>query len=1203
MDKFTHLHTHTKYSLNDAMIDAKKLAKRLKEQGVTKYAITEHGVMMNMPEAYIALKDEGIELIVGMEAYVAPRDRTQKEGRDDATNNHLVLLCKNNEGYDNLKIIASDAALNGFYYKPRTDREFLRKHSNGLIALSACLGGSINKYLMANKYDEAKKDALNYLDIFGEGNFFLEIQRHGIKEQEDINPLIMRLSRETGIPLVATNDNHYLDKEDWEAHDIQMAIQAATTVKDTKRKIYSSHEFYVKSPEEMERLFADIPEAISNTIDIANRCHVELEFGVNKIPPYTIPKDYNGTGDDLLKDMIYKGAIKLYGEITDEIRERIEFEYSVIHKMGYVNYFLITWDVFRFCKEGTKELGMPIAEDWDPILTGPGRGSAAGSIVSFCLGITKIDPLKYGLLFERFLAIERISMPDIDSDFDSNRRQEVIDYVVYKYGRESISQIITFGTLAARAVIRKVGKALDMPLSMYDKIAKMIPTDIGIKIVKALEINQDLRKAYLSDPEVKKLLDFSVKLEGLPTNCSTHAAGVLITDSRGVTAHVPLWKNDSGIVAQFDMGLLEKSGLLKMDFLALKTIGVFGNARKSVMKNYGVNIDIDELYTIPTLDPLKLIGDGKTECLFQLAGGGMTGFMKELKPSGIEDIIAGISMYRPGPMNEIPRFLHQKRNPSSIHYDIDGLGDILNNTYGVIVYQEQCMQIVVQLAGFSRADSDNFRRIVSKKKLKEMPKQREWFINGRKLQDYDYEGKLRNYKTEIPGGIALGHSKEALNKLFDLMVDFAAYAFNKSHAAAYAYIAYITAWAMYYYPTEFMAANLTMFQGNRPRMAKYINYCRKVLNIEIVEPDINISTDEFNPLPSGKIVYTLAIKGAGTEVLRRIVEERENNGLFESLSDFLIRTRSFLDKGTYEGLIGAGAFKCFGVVKSQHLAALDEFWDIRKKAIDKEKAHIEAVKKYEDKEAFDKLKKVSQNAILKKIDFDFETELMKNIEGVLPEIKEFPKDIELRLEKELLGLYLTNNPLYKYSYTIQTKSNFEISTIEYDIDEETGVIMLASDEVRDRQPVRFVAMLNDVFEITTKKKTLMCRMEIEDLTGIASALVWPNSYEALKPKLKPGEIYMCYGSLKISADEAPIVIIDDVELMDDIVTERLMLTVDNGFEAREIINHIKTNRIAQGLTPIYLIHEGKQVLLTREYWINTNYMTEKYGDKTQIKTW
>lgn len=1205
LDVFVHLHTHTKYSLNDGMIDAKKLAKKLKAQGVKKYAVTEHGVLMNMPEAYKELKAEGIELIVGMEAYVAPRSRTQKEGKLDSANYHLVLLCKNNEGYDNLKKIASDAALNGFYYKPRTDKQFLREHHEGLIGMSACLGGSINRLLMDDKYDEAKREALEYLDIFGEGNFFLEIQRHGLEEQEKINPLIIKLSRETGIPLVATNDNHYLDQEDWQAHDIQMAIQAGTTVKDTKRKVYTSHEFYVKSPQEMARLFKDIPEAIENTAKIAERCHVELEFGVNKIPPFHVPEEvFKGTNREFLKAIVYKGAESRYPTpLSDEIVDRIEYELEVIDNMGYTNYFLINWDFFRFCKEGTYELTDTPDPNWVPILTGPGRGSGAGSIVLYCTDCTKIDPIKYNLLFERFLDPSRISMPDVDSDFESTRRQEVIDYVVYKYGRNSIAQIITFGTLAARAVIRKVGKALDLPYAIYDKTAKMIPTELGITIGKALEINKDLNNLYNTNSDIRTLLDFSMKLEGLPTNTSTHAAGVLITDSKGVTAHVPMWKNDSGIVAQYDKDILESLGLLKMDFLGLKTLGVCGQARDFVKKNHGVDIDFDEIYKIPTLEPLKLIREGKTTGIFQLEGAGMTNFMKELKPESIEDIIAGISLYRPGPMGEIPKFIYNKRNPDKVQYPFPEVEEILKETYGILTYQEQCMRAVIAIAGYDKSDSDGFRRTIAKKKLKEIPYHRKWFIEGRKIKDENTYGRIEEFSHEIPGGLAKGHDRKELSNFFDKMEHFGSYAFNKSHAAAYAYVGYLTAWEAFHYPAEFMAALLNSVQGNRPRVARYIDYCRRVLNIDIVEPDINSSTHEFNPLPDGSIVYSLSIKGASTDCLKKIVEEREANGDYESLMDFIVRTRDFLDKGTYEGLIGAGAFKRFGIVKSQHLAALDEFWDgCLKKSKEGNKKYLEA-KAAVDSGAIETFSTIKKRNTLKALEFDFEEDLLQRIDGVIPEIREFPKEIELRLEKELLGLYLTDNPLYKYAYTIQTKSNFCISDIEYDIDEETGAVMISNENIRDRQSVRFVAILNDVFEITTKKKTLMCRMELEDLTGVASALVWPSTYDVLKKKMKPGDIYMCYGSLKISSDEAPTIVIDDLEVMEDIVTERIILTVDDAYEAKEVVENIRKEKVSQGMTPIYLVHGQKRILLRREYWVNLNYIMNKYGNKAKIEMW
>lgn len=721
----------------------------------------------------------------------------------------------------------------------------------------------------------------------------------------------------------------------------------------------------------------------------------------------------------------------------------------------------------------------------------------------------------------------------------------------------------------------------------------MIPQDVGITISKTLTMNPEFKKLYESDHKIKELIDFSLKLEGLATNCTTHAAGVLITDNKGVTAHVPLWKNDSAIVSQFSKDYLESLGLLKMDFLGLSTLGVLGNARRMILKNHGVNINFDELYTLPTMEPLQLIREGKTEMIFQLAGGGMTSFMKELKPESIEDIIAGISLYRPGPMDEIPRFLYNKRNPNQIRYDIDGLGDILNATYGIIVYQEQCMQIVTKLAGFSRGDSDNFRRIISKKKLAEMPKQREWFLYGRKKDDVDYAGHMRHYKNEIPGGIALGHSEKALNELFDKMVAFASYAFNKSHAAAYAFVAYVTAWFMMYYPVEFIAANLNQVQKNRDKVASFINYARNVMNIEICEPSINESTDKFVATKDGRIVYTLSVKGASVDTLKRIIEERETNGKFENLFDFVMRTRNYLDKKTYEGLIACGAFKCFGVVKSQHLAALDDFWDsVLKKAKDKEKKYLSDLSLYNDKVEFNKLKPVVQKNLQKRIEtpFNFEYELLNNMNGLLPKIHEYPKEIELRLEKEFLGIYLTDNPLYKYAYTIKTKNNFEISDIEYQIDEDSGAVMLSNEDVHDGTRIRFVAILNSIMQITTKKKDLMARLEIEDLTGVASALIWPRTYNAIKDKLSENTIYMCYGTLKISSDEPPIVIIDDVDQLEDLVVERAVIKVNTKEEALDIIKIIKTEELARGVTPLYVEYNKTKVLLTKQYWVNLNYM-------------
>lgn len=1174
---FIHLHTHSKYSINDAMINSKSLAKKLKEDGVTKYAITEHGCIMNMPEAYLNLKKAGIELIVGMETYVAPRLNTNKEGRADAANYHLVLLCENDEGYYNLKQLASDAAINGFYYKARTDKKMLKKYHKGLIALSACLGGSVNQFLLEGNYEKAKKEALEYENIFGKGNFFLEIQRHGLEEQDKINPDIIRLSRETGIPLVATNDCHYLDKEDWQAHDILMAIQANTNIYDTKRKVYGSHEFYVKTQKEMTDLFSDIPEAINNTVKIANRCHVEIDFETSKLPPFTLPKGYKGSNADFFNEIIYEGARKKYKNITDEIVERIEYEKSVISNMGFINYFLITWDFFRFCKTGAYNIGDKIDENWKPILTGPGRGSCAGSIISYVLDITKIDPLKYDLLFERFLDPSRISFPDIDSDFQTSRRQEVIDYVIYKYGRENTAQIITFNTMAARSAIRRVGKAINMNLSKYDKIAKMIPQELGITIEKALLINQELNSLYETDEDVRELINFAMKLEGLPNSTSTHAAGVLITDNLGVSTHVPMWVNDKAVVAQYDKDILESMKLLKMDFLGLRNLDVIDQCIEFIKINHNVDIDIEYLYTIPDLKPLELIREGKTAGIFQLEGDGMTSFMKDLQPKDIEDIIAGISMYRPGPMKKIPEFLANKRDPKRITYKLSGLEKVLDTTYGIMIYQEQAMKSVIEIAGYEKSDSDGFRKVIAKKIEKLMPLHRRWFIFGRKEKDYNEDGELVDY-TPIPGGIALGHNQKDLEEFFDEMEDFGRYCFNKSHSASYAYIAYITMYLMYYYAVEFMAALLNSVQDDREKISKYINYARKVLGIEISEPNINKSVDMFIP-DGNKIYYTLKIKGASKTAISFISKDRVTNGICNLLPEFLTRYRNVLNKGTYEGLIASGALSDFGMKKSVLLATLDEFWDgPYKKTKEKEKRFL---KKFPNHE------------------FNFEEVLIESSKDIFPDINEFPREVELRLEKEFLGLYLTDNPLLKYAYTIKTTSNIELSDLKYEVDETTGAIIM-NKEFRDRQPVRFVGILNTLNEISTKKKTLMARPDIEDLSDGVTALIWPRDYSLLKNKIVEGNIYIFDGYIMMDEDK-PQLIIDDATEINDVVTERLVITTNDEDYIIELINDIKNNKIARGDVPLYIIKGQNQILLKKDFWVNKDYIIRNY--EAELKVW
>lgn len=1180
---FYHLHLHTEYSLNDSSIRAKELAKKLKSLGMKKCAVTDHGVMFNIPAIYKALEYEGIELIVGMETYVAPRINTMKEAKIDNANYHLVLLAENETGYKNLIKLASDAAIEGFYYRARTDKVKLKQHSEGIIALSACLGGEVQKALMNSSYEEAKKIALEYNEIFGQDNFYLELQDHGIPEQGKVNPLLIRMSKETGIPLVATNDCHYVEKEDWEAHDILMAIQAKTTITDTKRKVYSSHEFYIKSEEEMREIFHYCQEAIDNTVKIGDRCNFKFEFGGNLIPEFELPPSFSGSGTDFLRKLSYEGAAELYGEITPEIEERIEYELSVIDNMGFIDYFLITWDFFRFCKYGTDNIEDDPIKNWEPILTGPGRGSGAGSIILYTTGVTKIDPLKYNLLFERFLDPSRISLPDVDSDFQDSRRQEVIDYTIRKYGKESVCQIITFGTMAARAAIRAVGRALDYNYAVYDKAAKMIPATPGITIKEALAENKDLATLYEKDKEVKTLIDFALRLEGLPTSTSTHAAGVLIVDKRGVTSHVPMWKNDSGIVAQYDKDLLEDLGLIKMDFLGLKTLGVLGESKYFAERNHGIKINFDDIYNLPTMEPLKLIKEGKTMGIFQLEGPGMTGFMKELAPDCIDDVIAGISLYRPGPMKEIPRFLHNKRNPQDIVYPFKEIEDILSETYGVLTYQEQCMRAVVNVAGYDKSDSDGFRKVMAKKKIKLLPLHKKWFTVGRKSRDLDENGRKIDYPHAIPGGLSKGHVLKELENFFELMEDFGKYAFNKSHAAAYAFLAYCTAWFAYFYPVEFMAALLNSVKGNRTKVAKYMRYCKKTLGIEIIEPNINISTDKFEPLKNGEIVYALAVKNTKASTLKEIILEREANGIYEDITDFIVRTRGFLDKATFESLIICGAFNTFGLTKSRWIAALEDIWD-------------SALKKTKDAE---------KRAIKSNREFDFRARFLEKIEGILPDISEYPEEIALKMEKDVIGLYLTGNPLFKYAYSIKTLSDFDMSQLEYEIDEDSGIVNMLDDSVRDGQRVRFIAMVNEIREFTTKKKKdLMASAELEDLSGFGEAVIWARNYETLRDKLKEDSIYLVHGRLKITLDDRPIISIENIESVDEILTERVIIESDDRNVAKSLLEFISKDKLLRGSSPTYVTHNNMRILLSKEFWVNKEHL-ENYKDefKFKIQTW
>ena len=888
---FTHLHVHTEYSLLDGSNKIKEYVARVKELGMNSAAITDHGVMYGVIDFYRAAKEAGINPVIGCEVYVAPNSRFDKEaaGGDDRYY-HLVLLAENNQGYSNLMKIVSKGFVEGFYYKPRVDMEVLETYSEGIIALSACLAGEVQKYLVRGMYEDAKKAALRYEGIFGKGNYFLELQDHGIPEQKMVNPQLLRMSKELDIGLVATNDVHYTYAEDESPHDILLCIQTAKKLDDEDRMRYEGGQYYVKSPEEMSNLFPYAPEALENTQKIADRCHVEIEFGVTKLPKYDVPDGYSSW--EYLNKLCFDGMDERYQPVTDDLRSRLEYELGIIKEMGYVDYFLIVWDFIKYAKD-------------HDIIVGPGRGSAAGSLVSYTLGITTLDPIKYSLLFERFLNPERVSMPDIDVDFCFERRQEVIDYVVEKYGKDRVVQIVTFGTMAARGVIRDVGRVMDLPYAMVDSIAKMIPNELNITIDKALIMNGEMKSLYESDSQVKTLIDMSKRLEGLPRHTSMHAAGVVISQ-KSVDEYVPLSRaSDGSITTQFTMTTLEELGLLKMDFLGLRTLTVIQNAVRLAEKSTGICLDMEKI-DYNDKEVLDSIGTGRTDGVFQLESAGMKSFMKELKPQSLEDIIAGISLYRPGPMDFIPQYIRGKNNPESITYDCPQLEAILEPTYGCIVYQEQVMQIVRDLGGYTLGRSDLLRRAMSKKKASVMEKERQNFVYG-------------NEEEGVAGCINNGIDEKVANKIYDDMIDFAKYAFNKSHAAAYGVVSYQTAYLKYYYPVEFMAALMTSVIDNPTKVSEYILTCRQ-MGIDILPPDINVGESAFSA--DGKSIrYGLsAIKSVGKPVIEAIVSERVQRGSYKSLKDFIERlSGKEVNKRTIESFIKAGALDGLGGTRKQFM--------------------------------------------------------------------------------------------------------------------------------------------------------------------------------------------------------------------------------------------------------------------------------------------
>lgn len=1145
------LHTHTEYSLLDGSGKIKNIIARAKEIGMKSIAITDHGVMYGCVEFYKQAIENGIKPIIGCEVYVAAKSRFIKQPDKENGTYHLVLLVKNEQGYDNLMKIVSSASIEGFYYKPRTDHEFLRKHSEGLIALSACLGGEVPSYILDDNIKKAEAAALLYKDIFKE-NFYLELQYHGMEQQLKVNEVLLKMSKTLEIPLVATNDVHYINKEDAKSHDILLCIQTAKTVNDENRMRYPSNEFYLKTPQEMFKQFSYIPEALNNTVKIANQCNFDYVFHKSKLPKFPLPKGQDAF--EYLEALCTRGINERYSQVTDALKERLDFELKIIRQMGYVDYFLIVWDFMRFANESN-------------IMTGPGRGSAAGSLVAYTLGITKVDPIKYNLIFERFLNPERISMPDIDSDFCYERRAEVINYVVDKYGSANVSQIITFGTMAARACIRDVGRAMDYSYQEVDKIAKMIPMQVNITIDKALDINKDLQALYDDDERVEDLIDVARSLEGLPRHTSTHAAGVVIA-SQPLVNYVPLQKNDESIVTQFTMGTLEELGLLKMDFLGLRTLTVIRDTVKMLHENKGIEVDIDHI-DIEDSEVYHMIGEGKTVGVFQLESTGMTSFMKDLKPDCLEDIIAGISLYRPGPMAEIPTYIKNKKNPDSIKYDTEKLRPILDVTYGCMIYQEQVMQIVRDLAGYSTGRSDLVRRAMSKKKIKVMEQERKNFIHG-----------IANEKGEIEvaGCIRNGISEATANKLFDSMMDFASYAFNKSHAAAYAVVAFQTAYLIYYYPAEFLAAMLNSFMGDSNKVANYLRYAES-LGIKLLPPDINESYSKFT-VKENKIRFGLAaVKNVGTNVIDSIVKTRNQKGKFTDLTDFCSKIDlSAVNKRAVESFIKCGAFDCFKIYRSRMLAVYDQILDglssMKKRNID---GQMNLFTDFNDS---------------------------AKIEVKYPDIREYDSKYILALEKEMTGLYISGHPLEEYEQTLKLVTNTKISDLLTSETLEDALVENTS-KYNDGDNVIIGGIISEVSKKITKNNAMMAFLRVEDMYGSIEVIVFPKSFEKAKSMIFEDSIVLIKGRISIREEEQTKILVEKIEPLVKVNTQKIYIQIENDDALRNTLEQLKPKLLEfKGSTPIYICTkvERKKYRMDREFWTDESteiisYLRNKFGDK------
>ncbi len=1136
MSEFVHLHTHTEYSLLDGEASIKKLIARVKELGMKSVAITDHGVMYGCADFWKEARAQGIHPIIGCEVYVAPRTRFDKEYDVDNKPSHLILLAENQTGYKNLIYIVSMGFIDGFYYKPRVDKELLASHSEGIIVLSACIAGEVPRLLSAGEYDRAREEAIWYRDVFGRDNYFIELQDHGLAEQKRILPMLVKLAEDIGVGLVATNDIHYCTREDAKYQDVLMCIQMEKTVDDPNRMRFETDEFYIKSPDEMERIFGKYKGAIENTVKIAERCDASFDFGARHLPAYDVPD--SGDPFEYLKKLCYDGLYKKYDNVTDELKQRLDYELSVINKMGFIDYFLIVWDFIDYAKK-------------NGVTVGPGRGSAAGSIVAYCLSITTIDPIKYALIFERFLNPERISMPDIDTDFEPEGRQKVIDYVIKKYGEQQVSQIITFGTMKAKLAVRDVGRAMNIPYGEVDKIAKMIPKDLNITISQALEANSELKAVYDSDPKIRELIDTSRAIEGLPRHASTHAAGVVITEEP-IVNYIPLRTQDNMIVTQFTKDTVESLGLLKMDFLGLRNLTVLENAVRLIEKTRGIKIDLDNI-SYDEKRVFEEIASGNTAGMFQIESAGMKSFMQELKPDSLEDIMAGIALYRPGPMDSIPRYIHNKQHPEDVTYMHPLLEPILNVTYGCMVYQEQVMEIVRALAGYSLGAADMMRRVISKKKTEQMKIEREHFIYG----ETDADGN-----RIIDGCVNRGIDEKTAIAIFNEIDAFANYAFNKSHAAAYAFITYQTAYLKTFYPSEYMASLISSIE-DQDKIRQYIINCDE-MGIKRLPPDINKSEDSFTVEGNGIRFGLSAVKNVGKGFIRNLVDERNENGEYRSFSEFIDRLASKeLNKRAVESLIRCGAFDSMGIKRSQLMAVYENVLESQAS--------------------------IMRNNIAGQLDLFSDFSDPKENEVEFPDIPEYSKRELLRMEKETTGMYISGHPMEEYEEIVSKITRYSIGDIVMSVEKnEDGEFVQKDNGIYDGMTVTVCGSLESRKNKTTKKNQQMAFLTLEDRYSEIEVLVFPRPLETYSYMLQENTIVMITGRVSIREDEAPKLLLETAQPLRDAdikkisaqrtekreKTKRLFIKLDKdtGENRRRVLSELAPY---QGDMPVAVYFEDK----------------------------